>query len=161
MERRKGCKPEKAEWRHEGQDSADFFAMSEIPFGGDAVADELLELLDVGKTALLLRDQTGSSLTRISKRPPMPGSNATSPISAGNVVRQLLGHPGGAEHPAALVAEEDFDAGLLEHISVSRGAAEANGQGPSPWGKFGLVVSSPGRAKANNQGLAPSLLHTS
>jgi hypothetical protein len=61
--------------------------MPERATGGDAVADELLDLLDFRKAARSFRDQMTSVSTRTSKTPPvLSGVSVTDPSSSANVV---------------------------------------------------------------------------
>jgi hypothetical protein len=61
--------------------------MPERATGGDAVADELFDLLDFRKAAPLLPRPVSSSSMRTSKTPPvLSGVSVTEPSSSANVV---------------------------------------------------------------------------
>lgn len=89
--------------------------MAEIAARGDGVADGLLEFLDIGEAAgggarpehrlagADFEDAAGA------------GDERKLADVAGECCEKLLGHPGGAEHPAALGAVFDFDAGGSDH----------------------------------------------
>ena len=84
---------------------------------GDVVADELLELLDVGEAAVGGARPDGfgveADFENASRAGPQ-GDFAQLGFKGGE---QLLRHPGRAKQPAALSAVFDFDAGAKHPIS--------------------------------------------
>ncbi len=78
--------------------------MPEVAIGVDAVADHLLQLLDVGKPPSRLRSQISWPSRWISKMPPVPGISVNLPHFEAEGREHLLRHPGRAEEPVALGA---------------------------------------------------------
>src|SRR5690349_21810043 len=93
--------------------------MAEVPAGIDPVADQLLQLLDVGEAAiaLALPDQRAVE---------MDFEDAAGPGHEGHFAhferkgrKHLLSHPGRSQQPVALRAVDDPEAGLAAHSAGS------------------------------------------
>ena len=83
--------------------------MSQIPLGGDSVADDLLEFGDFGEASGDLARPNPFAVgvnLEDSARSRLQGEFGDFAVEGG---QQLLRHPGGAQQPAALRAVNDSD----------------------------------------------------
>ncbi len=83
--------------------------MTEFPLGGDSVADELLELAKLGKTAVLTPIPDLLPVEPNREDPTGPGQERRLPELVLEGRQELLRSPAGAEQPATLSAVLDLE----------------------------------------------------
>lgn len=95
--------------------------MAEVPAGGDAVADALLELLELGKAAFRLPRPDRLAAEAHFEDPAGSGNQGDAGEFLIESGQQFLRHPAGAQKPAALRAILDLDSRRIRHLFRSTG----------------------------------------